>query len=433
LPGSNAGWNQKNSILEKEKIDKMMEVTTETPLDILYIGNDPQTIRLFGNSRLFHPTFKKNSLEAMFWLTNNEFNLFDNNPDARLITVYEEKQKIDAIISELVLPGINALTFYKKLKLFKFYQKTPYIILSFFRTNDLKSQAYHEGVDDFFQKGVNLENIYHRILFLRKFKLDYVTKPLLLQDEDMTPFKCSLPKRIFDLILSVTALLVLSPIMLLTIIAIRLESTGKVYYISKRVGANYKIFNFYKFRSMYPDADKRIKDVAHLNQYISESVEETCSECNKLPVGQHCSPLVYYDGEEICERLAAKRRSTKKAFLKIKDDPRITKVGKFIRMTSIDELPQLFNIIKGDMSIVGNRPLPLNEAEALTKKKWSRRFRAASGLTGLWQVEKRGRKGSMSEEERFALDNYYAENNSFWGDIKLIFRTLAIFIQKENV
>jgi len=102
-------------------------------------------------------------------------------------------------------------------------------------------------------------------------------------------------------------------------------------------------------------------------------------------------------------------------------------------MTSIDELPQLFNIIKGDMSIVGNRPLPLNEAEALTKKKWSRRFRAAAGLTGLWQVEKRGRKGTMSEEERFALDNYYAENNSFWGDIKIIFKTLAVFIQKENV
>jgi len=410
-----------------------MEATTDIPLDILYIGNDPQTVRLLGNHPLFRPTFKKNSLEAMFWLTDNDFNLFDNDPESRMVTVFEEKKKIDAIVSELVLPGINALAFYKKLKLYKFYQKTPYIIISFFRIDEFKYQAFHEGVDDFYQKGINLDNIYQRILFLKKYKLNFATKPLLLQEEDMTPFKCSFPKRIFDLVLSMVALLLLSPVMLLTIIAIRLESTGKICYISKRVGANYKIFDFYKFRSMYPDADQRTKDVAHLNQYISETVEETCSECNKLPAGQHCSPLVYYDGEEICERLAAKRRSTKKAFLKIKDDPRITKVGKFIRMTSIDELPQLFNIIKGDMSIVGNRPLPLNEAEALTKKKWSRRFRAASGLTGLWQVEKRGRKGSMSEEERFALDNYYAENNSFWGDIKIIFRTLAVFIQKENV
>jgi lipopolysaccharide/colanic/teichoic acid biosynthesis glycosyltransferase len=85
------------------------------------------------------------------------------------------------------------------------------------------------------------------------------------------------------------------------------------------------------------------------------------------------------------------------------------------------------------MSIVGNRPLPLNEAEVLTKKKWSRRFRSAAGLTGLWQVEKRGRRGPMSEEERFALDNYYAEHNSFWLDLVIIFRTFGALFQKENV
>ena len=157
---------------------------------------------------------------------------------------------------------------------------------------------------------------------------------------------------------------------------------------------------------MYYDADKRLKEVAHLNQYLTDTVEEKCPKCAKLPEGEFCSPPVYYDGEEICEELANKRKSARKAFLKIVDDPRITKVGKFIRQTSIDELPQLFNILKGDMSIVGNRPLPLNEAEALTKKKWSRRFRAPAGLTGLWQIKKRGKGGVMSEEERFTIDNY---------------------------
>jgi len=128
-----------------------------------------------------------------------------------------------------------------------------------------------------------------------------------------------------------------------------------------------------------------------------------------------------------------KRRNAKKAFLKIVNDPRITKIGNFIRATSIDELPQLVNVIKGDMSVVGNRPLPVNEANAITKSKWSRRFHAAAGLTGLWQVELRGKGGIMSEEERFLLDNQYAENNSFWGDIKLILKTIPALLQKENV
>ena len=184
---------------------------------------------------------------------------------------------------------------------------------------------------------------------------------------------------------------------------------------------------------MYANADNRIKEVEHLNIYEADEIEAICPRCSQLEEGKYCSPVVYYDGDKMCEYIAIKKRNAKKAFLKIKDDPRITKVGKFIRNTSIDELPQLFNILKGDMSIVGNRPLPVTEAEAITKQGWGKRFQAAAGLTGLWQVELRGRDGIMSEEERFKLDNDYADNNSFWGDIKLIFRTFKIFIQKENV
>jgi len=410
-----------------------MEENGVCKLKVLYIGNDQHNIDSFRNSGLFEVTVKENGLAAIYWLTDNAFRLFDLDQDSRFENVYEEKQQIDAILCEYLLPGINGLTFFHKLKLNKFYQKTPFIVLSLFRDYNLKQEAYLMGVDAFYHKSIDINNISTRILFLKKFKADYIPLSPTFRDEDMTPYKTPLPKRIFDLIIASAALIVLSPLMLLTILFIRIESKGRVYYIAKRVGANYKIFNFYKFRSMYPDADRRLKDIAHLNQYISGSVEEKCSECAKLPEGKNCSPLVYYDGEEICEHLANKRKNAKKAFLKIKDDPRITKIGKIIRMTSIDELPQLFNILKGDMSIVGNRPLPLNEAEALTKKKWSRRFRAPSGLTGLWQVEKRGRSGIMSEEERFALDNYYAEHNTFWGDIKIIFRTFSALIQKENV
>jgi lipopolysaccharide/colanic/teichoic acid biosynthesis glycosyltransferase len=137
----------------------------------------------------------------------------------------------------------------------------------------------------------------------------------------------------------------------------------------------------------------------------------------------------------VCEFwfLEMKRKKGQAAFIKIKDDPRITKIGKILRNTSIDELPQLINVLKGDMSIVGNRPLPLYEANMLTTDQFSERFGAPAGITGLWQVEKRGRKGPMSEEERKMLDNNYALNNSFWGDIKLIIRTIPALFQKENV
>jgi len=401
---------------------------------ILYIGTDRSVADQFADSGYFQVTVMGNPLAAIYLLTDNQFKIFDLDKDTRFDIKYEEKQSIDAIICEMLLPGINAFSFYRRLKLNKLYQKTPFIIISLFKDYSAKKNAYLIGIDDFYHLGINTENIYNRIRLLKKFKAEFENKTIAVDANlSFNAYQTPLIKRSFDILLAGTALLILSPLMIFTMIAIRIESRGKVYYFSKRVGANYKIFDFYKFRSMYPDADKRLKEVEHLNQYISGTVEATCSECAKLDEGHYCSPLVYYDGEQVCERIANKRRSARKAFLKIKDDPRITRVGKIIRMTSIDELPQLFNVLKGDMSIVGNRPLPLNEAEALTKKKWSRRFRAAAGLTGLWQVEKRGRRGPMSEEERFALDNYYAEHCSFWGDMVIILRTFGALFQKENM
>jgi len=411
-----------------------MEETSNLCLKVLYIGNDQKNIDLFQNSDLFSLIIKKNAITALSWMTENNFGLFDLDKETKFELAHKEMQQIDAIVCEYSLPGINGLSFYNKFRLYKIYQKSPFILISTIRNDLLKIAAYNIGVDDFYQKEINISNLYNRIISLIRIKTENTSfVPSNLRDEGMTPYKTPIFKRLFDIFVASIALVVLSPIMLITVIAILMESKGRVYYISKRVGANYKIFNFYKFRSMFPDADKKLKEVAHLNQYIHETVEEKCSECAKLPTDKTCSPLVYYDDEEICERLANKRRNAKKAFLKIKDDPRITKVGKFIRMTSIDELPQLFNILKGDMSIVGNRPLPLVEAEALTKKKWSRRFRAPAGLTGLWQVEKRGCTGSMSEDERFTLDNYYAEHNSLWIDFMIILRTFTAIIQKENV
>jgi lipopolysaccharide/colanic/teichoic acid biosynthesis glycosyltransferase len=201
-------------------------------------------------------------------------------------------------------------------------------------------------------------------------------------------------KRSFDIVVSFIALLLLSPIFLLIALAIRIESREPVFYISKRAGRGYKIFNFYKFRTMYSGADSRIAELSHLNQY-------------------------------------AETDSTKASFFKINNDPRVTRVGEFLRKTSMDELPQLMNVLLGDMSLVGNRPLPLYEAATLTTDECAQRFLAPAGITGLWQIKKRGR-ANMSVEERISLDIDYANKYNFMYDLWIMANTPSALIQKTS-
>lgn len=410
-----------------------MNDDTLKKIKVLYVGNDKLLFNNLENNENFELISKENGLLAINWLTNNQFDIFTKKDEHYTFNQYE-CQEIDAIICDIYLSGMNAYHFFNEIKKLGIYNKTPFIMVSNKFDFFIRIQTLKKGIDDYYALPLNLENLKNRIIFLKDYKDNYDANNSKIISEQLTPYKTKLIKRIFDITLAGGALLFLSPLLIAVAIAIRLESKGKVYYISKRVGANFKIFDFYKLRSMYPDADKRLKELEHLNAYAqNDEIEDTCPRCAKLEDGKKCSPTVYFDEDEICEYMAIKKRNARKAFLKIVDDPRITKVGKFIRNTSIDELPQLINILKGDMSIVGNRPLPVSEAEAITKQGWGKRFQAAAGLTGLWQVELRGRGGFMSEEERFKLDNEYADNNSFWGDIKLIFRTFKIFIQKENV
>jgi lipopolysaccharide/colanic/teichoic acid biosynthesis glycosyltransferase len=242
-------------------------------------------------------------------------------------------------------------------------------------------------------------------------------------------------KRIIDISFSSTVLLLASPILLLTALAIRLESKGPILYRSKRVGSNYKIFDLLKFRTMIPGADKSIGNMSHLNLYAegpAMEIPKTCPDCERL--GKACSPIMYADNQQYCENFYFFLKDMEKQgiFFKAKNDPRISRVGKFLRNSSIDELPQLINILKGDMSLVGNRPLPLYEAEKLTTDTRAFRFLAPAGLTGLWQVTKRGKK-DMSEEERIALDNNYALNHSILLDVKIILKTFPAMLQSENV
>ena len=388
---------------------------------ILYIGNNPDAIIAFRK------------LENFF-----DFQQVANGLKA--VSYLEGGNKPDAIVCEARLPGMNGIALGKLIRGIEGFVKTPFILFLFENDQKLINDAFsaRKIVDDVYQFPFNLERLHTRIEYVLQFydfaKID--KKP----DSAFRNYKIPFIKRAFDIITSSIALVLLSPILIIVAIVIRIESKGAVVYKSKRVGADYKIFDFLKFRSMYIGAEKHLLDLKHLNQYAEDdsdinNLNFDCPKCKKMADGVSCSPVLYISGNKICEYwyIEQKKKQDSAAFIKIKDDPRVSKVGRFIRNTSIDELPQLFNVLKGDMSIVGNRPLPLYEAELLTSDDWSARFMGPAGITGLWQVELRGRKGVMSNDERKALDNKYAETYSFWGDIKLILRTIPALLQKENV
>lgn len=192
-------------------------------------------------------------------------------------------------------------------------------------------------------------------------------------------------KRLIDFIGALIGIICLSPVIIITMVAIKLDSPGPIFFSQKRVGKNGQKFNMYKFRSMVSNA------------------------------------------EEVLESLKDKNEMSGPMF-KMKNDPRVTKVGKFIRRTSIDELPQLFNVLKGEMSLVGPRPnLPREVAEFTEYQKM--KLIAKPGLTCYWQVMGRS---SIGFEEWVRLDIKYIEERSIWVDLKLIFKTVGVLFGDEN-
>lgn len=297
-------------------------------------------------------------------------------------------------------------------------------------------RAYEAGVSEVFDESFSGEEIRRRIQYLLGKRNQQVSSEKRSLRRRLRPIP--LYKRVFDVVLALSLIVILSPLLLLIALLIKLESRGPVIYYSPRVGTGYRIFRFYKFRSMRLNADQQLKNMKHLNQYdldteqATEGVSEKCQYCREHNV--ECHSKLFADGREYCENLYQQLEAQEagSTFIKIKNDPRITRVGRFIRNTSIDELPQLFNVLMGNMSIVGNRPLPLYEAEKLTTDQFSERFHAPAGITGLWQISKRG-KGKMTEEERIALDNQYARSYSLWLDLQILFKTFFALLQKENV
>lgn len=192
-------------------------------------------------------------------------------------------------------------------------------------------------------------------------------------------------KRIIDLFGSFCGIILLSPVMLIVMIAIKMDSKGAVIFSQKRVGKNGKVFNMYKFRSMVDNAEDLLKNLQDKNEMSG--------------------PM-----------------------FKMEDDPRITRIGKFIRKTSLDELPQLFNVIKGEMSLVGPRPNLPDEVEKFNAAQ-KRKLMVKPGLTCYWQVMGRN---SIGFEEWIRLDFKYIKDRSTLVDLKLIFKTFFLLFGDKN-
>lgn len=194
-------------------------------------------------------------------------------------------------------------------------------------------------------------------------------------------------KRILDILGSLAGILLLSPVMLAAAAAVKLDSPGPVFFVQKRVGMNGRVFPIYKFRSMYMDAEQRKKELMKFNEMGTDLI------------------------------------------FKIKNDPRITRVGHFLRKTSIDELPQLFNVLKGEMSLVGTRPPTLDEVNRYQRNHW-RRISIKPGITGMWQVS--GRNAIVDFDEIVSLDKKYIEEWSVLMDFRILLQTVVVLVMKKG-
>lgn len=315
--------------------------------------------------------------------------------EAKQILNVSDKNSFDALLCDSEISRKSILDFSSFLVLKKISNRIPLLLVLL---NNATYKVLHlgriEGVDDVISSNTSITDLATKISILKKYK--YFQEKLPYHAE--VPKKSMLDrqyilKRGVDILLSSLFLLLLSPILILVAIAIKLESKGPVFYKSLRAGEWYKVFTFYKFRTMIVNADSMIPNLQYMNEY---------------------------------------KDFQKTFFFKIKDDPRVTRVGKFLRKTSLDELPQLINVLKGDMSLVGNRPLPLYEAQTITTDKSAKRFFAPAGITGLWQIKGRS-NADLTVQERINMDIDYANKNSFLFDMKILLKTPKELIHKHNV
>ncbi len=193
-------------------------------------------------------------------------------------------------------------------------------------------------------------------------------------------------KRLFDFLVTLAAMPVVVPILALVALAIKIDSPGPVLFIQQRVGLRKHLFPMYKFRSMHENAEEMLKDIEHLNE-------------------------------------------AEGPIFKMTNDPRVTRIGKFIRKTSLDELPQLINVLKGEMSLVGPRPMSIRDVDLFDKGIQRKRFSVKPGITCIWQIAGRS---NLPFDKWLELDLEYIDNWSFWLDLKILFKTLPAVLKSKG-
>lgn len=378
------------------------------------------------------------SLGNVLCISNENANLETVCEDLNIFSVFSfdmehivkrllSNEKPDLILFELNEQTLSLFTQLRQLMLTNAdLSEIPFVLLSPYPSLKWIEVAKEYKVNDFFLLPLADKYIRQR--------LDGLVGHIKQRKQEDRFIQWKLPKwkRMMDIAAASVLILMLSPLLLVVALLIKLESKGPVVYVSQRVGQGFRTFSFLKFRSMDMNADQQIDELKDKNQYGlgADQEDDQLVLRTKPDVKESYTVLVQNDGYIFEEKELL--TTSKSTFFKMKDDPRITRIGRFIRNTSIDELPQLFNVLKGDLSLVGNRPLPLYEAEQLTADDYVLRFAAPAGITGLWQVSKRGQK-DMSEEERKQLDMKYALEYDFWMDMEILWKTLPAAVQQESV
>ncbi|MBE9095688.1 sugar transferase [Tychonema sp. LEGE 07203] len=196
-------------------------------------------------------------------------------------------------------------------------------------------------------------------------------------------------KRLFDILFSLSVLLLFAPVYLLLALSIALSSPGPIFYVQERVGKNRKMFYCLKFRTMVENADDILLEIMERSPHLRQEFEDN---------------------------------------FKLKQDPRITWIGRFLRMTSLDEFPQFWNVLKGDMSVVGPRPLVEEELPRYGRH-INKILTIRPGITGLWQVSGRN---DIPYPRRVQIDLYYANDKNLWMDLWIVFKTIGVVIFPKN-
>jgi len=369
---------------------------------------------------------------------NTKFVLCDQVSDVRIWL--ESDRSIDLIIAE----GAYESAIIDIIRKHPESVFTPLVLLCGVSEIKTLHRMLSSEVTDVLILTADVAELKHKITYYLKLKKRVQIAEQHSNSADFGQFKLPLWKRLIDLVVSALALTLLSPLLLAVAVAIVIDSKGPAFYLSKRAGTNFRVFNMYKFRTMKVRADQELASLAVNNIYAKPTKEEInineyiangsflCETCRQQSVS--CQRPLLDQDRMICEKQYLLQDAESAKFMKFRNDPRITRLGTFLRNSSIDELPQLLNVLLGDMSLVGNRPLPLYEAEKLTSNEFAQRFAGPAGLTGLWQIKKRAKgQGVMSDKERTLLDIDYASSFSFRTDLYIIWRTFFSLWQKENV